>query len=242
MMRPNFIILQGQGINCENETLFAIEQAGGTGQTLHLQNLMDRPEILKNAQGLILPGGFSFGDDLGSGLILSESLKFFLKEQLQNLIESKKPILGICNGFQAMVKMNLFSESLKSSSLIANDTGHFQDRWVEMQVSTSTESPWWSHLRGQKISWPIRHGEGRWITEQSDFGDSGVCLKYTSDVNGSFLNAAGLQSTDGLIVGMMPHPEAALKKNQAPWEINKGNETYDSGYYFFKGIVDYYQS
>ena len=256
MSQPQFIILQGQGINCENETLFALEKAGGQGKKIPLLLLQKNPSLLKDAQGLILPGGFSFGDDLGSGLILAESIRHFLKEELQNFIEKKKPILGICNGFQAMMKMNLLPNpesilkdspeevKMRAGSLIANESGEFQNRWVSLQVSEKSTSPWWSHLRGQEIFWPIRHGEGRLVMKDLNFqeNDPQICLRYVKNENGSQYHVAGLQSADGLVVGMMPHPEAALKMNQDPRNVKKGDETFASGYYFFKGIVDYFNN
>lgn len=230
MKKPQVLILTGDGINCENETALAFSQAGGEPLITHINDLLKTPGLLGDSQILALPGGFSFGDDLGSGQILALKIKHGLNDQIRNFLDKKKPILGICNGFQALMKLGLLPlpEFEKQGALVENSQGHFLDKWVDCNISTNNNI-WLRDLSA--LSMPIRHGEGNLklsskTQEVLKNNPSLAPLRYRYDVNGSFEQIAGLSDPAGLIFGLMPHPEAALyelnkslTKKQRPFEI-----------------------
>src|SRR4051812_35674067 len=140
MKNPLFIIVAGDGINCERETARAVELAGGSAKIIHINDLLDAPEILKSADGLAIPGGFSFGDELGSGQIMALKIRHRLNEAFYGLVRQKKPVIGICNGFQVLVKLGLLPYPDAKERIIAlapNEQGQFINRWVEMDVKES---------------------------------------------------------------------------------------------------------
>jgi len=228
------LILTGDGINCETETALAFHELGAQTKIIHISDLIENIDELKKAHILALPGGFSFGDEIGSGQILALKLKYSLGNALKEFIDSKKLIIGICNGFQALVRLGFLSEEKKRSfTLTHNDQGHFINRWVDLDVGSSV-CVWTQGLQGERLNLPIRHGEGKIFiggekSEQyeiyNDLLKKGqVALKYRADVNGSFERIAGLCDESGLIFGLMPHPEAAISMWQYPSGSEKSNE------------------
>ena len=126
------LVLTGYGINCENESKYAIEKSGGVADIYHLNKVIENPKLMEDYNMLMVPGGFSFGDDLGSGKVFGNKMKFKLKDQLSDFVKEGKLVLGVCNGFQILVKMGLLPEPdfQQRVTLINNDSGHYEDRWV----------------------------------------------------------------------------------------------------------------
>jgi phosphoribosylformylglycinamidine synthase len=222
MKKPLFIVAAGDGINCERETARAFELAGGAARIMHINDLLAAPETLKTADGLAIPGGFSFGDELGSGQIMALKIRHRLGDAFFSMVRAKKPVIGICNGFQVLVKLGLlpYPEGERIVALAANEHGSFLDRWVETDVQ---ESPclWLQGLAGKKIRMPMRHGEGRIVfREEALYGkikqEKLIALTYTEDVNGSHGRIAGLTDPSGAVLGLMPHPEAFVYNATAP--------------------------
>ena len=213
--KPNILILSGDGINCERETAHAFLMAGGNPIIVHINDLLKNPKKLDFFQGLALPGGFSFGDDLGSGQILALKIKFGLGEVLDRFVEEKRPIIGICNGFQVLIKLGFFGNHI---SLVANKNRKFINRWVNLTFPKNESCVWTKGLTSFRL--PIRHGEGRFMVKTVEGGGQSfyqklkgrgqVAVQYAEDVNGSFYNIAGLCDPRGFILGLMPHPEAAI--------------------------------
>ena len=237
---PRALILTGDGINCERETALAFTQAGAYSSIVHINDLLARPALLGDFQILALPGGFSFGDELGSGQILALKLKHGLSEELQRFSEKQYPILGICNGLQALVKLGLLPRiPNKSFALAPNIQGHFQNRWVGLYPNRANPSPWLRNLPN-KMQMPIRHGEGRLVSDATERQLSPyIALTYAEDVNGSLFNVACLTNKMGNVLGLMPHPEANI------FNLSRGPGysglpfAYSDGYFLFKNIVDY---
>lgn len=214
------LILTGDGINCENETALAFSEHGCVTKVMHIQDLIDQPGLLNQYQILALPGGFSFGDEIGSGQILALKLKYSLGVVLTEFINQKKLIIGICNGFQVLVRLGLLPKPFteRQMTLSHNRQGHFINKWVNLTVPHS-KCIWTKSLQGKEIALPIRHGEGKitfagdQATQHNTFQalvtQGQIALSYTEDVNGSYQQIAGVTDPTGCILGLMPHPEAA---------------------------------
>ena len=238
--QARFLVLSGVGINCEKESAQALSSLGIDTKIVHLTALRKSPRILRSYQGLYLPGGFSFGDDLGSGKVLSLIIEQCLKDEFCTFVDARKPILGVCNGFQVLVQLGLLPKrGQQCVSLIPNKGGHFLNTWVNLEV-TKHQGPWFNQCPKEVITLPIRHGEGRMIFDKKFFGEKKeqhTALKYTHDINGSCENIAALTDETGLILGMMPHPEAAVDERTSPLGGHL-NPSCD-GKYIFKSIANY---
>lgn len=233
MTRPSAIVLFGDGINCDAETAWALEQAGFTAKRLHTSEFLEQPDRLFAAQLLALPGGFSFGDEIASGKILAVKLKQKLKDALYRYIESGRLVIGICNGFQVLTQLGLLPFSEPSAqrlvSLKHNSGGKFINRWVELEVSPHPKSPFFKSL--DRIQLPIRHGEGRLALGAELKGKmveavtTNAVLRYTEDINGSYDKIAALTNPQGNVLGLMPHPEAFVRWTQHPsWNTRAGQD------------------
>lgn len=232
MRAASFLVITGDGINCERETALAFEKAGARVRILHINQLLETPSELEHVQGLVFPGGFSFGDELGSGQILALKMRHRLADALTRFLEQPRAILGICNGFQVLVKLGVlpFKELKRGGVALArNDHGQFIDRWVELEVNHRSPCAWLSDLP-ERVAMPIRHGEGRIVLDPSKQTELARELeqkelwafRYTEDVNGSHQRIAGLTDESGWVLGLMPHPEAASFGPQAPFRVLQG--------------------
>ena len=231
-------VLFGFGINCDRETAAVFKMVGGSPERLHVNRLVHGERSLSEFDILAVPGGFSFGDHLGSGRLLGNRLRFALREQLQQFVTDGKPIIGICNGFQALVKTGLLPgpgdaslepDLVQRASLTLNNTGRYEDRWVTLEFDSESPCIWTKGI--QRIECPVRHGEGRFVmpTEQHldnlqsnhllavryvdpttpvGEGIQDELLSFPISPNGSMRNIAGICDSTGLVFGLMPHPEA----------------------------------
>lgn len=231
-------VLFGFGINCDRETAAVFDMVGGTSERLHVNHLVQGNRSLEEFDILAVPGGFSFGDHLGSGRLLGNRLRFALREQLQKFVSSGKPIIGICNGFQALVKTGLLPgpetaslepDLIQRASLTLNNTGRYEDRWVTLEFDSESPCIWTKGI--QRIECPVRHGEGRFVmpteteldrlsvnhqltvryvdpSTEPGSGLSDDLLAFPVSPNGSMRNIAGICDPTGLVFGLMPHPEA----------------------------------
>ncbi len=210
------LILAGDGINCENETAIAFLRADMPCDIIHINELCQRPKILLNYHTFALPGGFSYADDIHSGTVMALKLRSSLADDLQVFISKKRTIIGICNGFQVLMKLGLFTDSPNSIGLTKNKSRLFIDKWSTCHVQNNSNSIW---LRGiKKLEMPIRHGEGRIVFHTDQIKEiypqmiknGQIVLKYQNDENGSHERIAGISDKTGQILGLMPHPEAAI--------------------------------
>jgi len=233
-MEVKVLILTGDGVNCELETALAFSRLGASTDILHINELSSGEFILSQYHILALPGGFSFGDELGSGKVFSLKLKKYLSNQINDFIADGRPVIGICNGFQVLCKLGVFNSDKCMVGLAHNDHGRFIDRWVDISVKNN-ESLW---LKGiEKLKLPVRHGEGRFVFNSEDLSDSNAVpsLFYSEDINGSLQNIAGVCDKSGVVLGLMPHPEAAVDKDLYPGGVGLGI----LGDKIFKNSVDY---
>jgi len=249
-------VLYGYGINCENESRYAIEKSGGKADILHLNAVLDNPKVLENYNMLMVPGGFSFGDDLGSGKVFGNKMKFRLRDQLADFNRADKLILGICNGFQVLVKMGLLPEPdfRQRVSLTTNDSGHYEDRWVILKGNAASPCVFTKGI--DYILVPVRHGEGKFIPKDDAVmgelkqnnqivfqyvDENGQLAGFPYNPNGSVANVAGICDRSGRIFGMMPHPEAFNIVENCPYWV-KGTVKEPLGLKLFKNAAVYMEN
>ena len=215
--------MSGYRLNCEEETKFAFDWAGGSADIVHINDLIKKPKMLKEYQIMVFPGGFSYGDDTGSGKAYANKFKNHLSKELEEFLSHDTLLIGICNGFQIITNLGIVP-----GALTYNKNGKYIDRWVDLKPVG--KSPW---LKGIKnISLPIAHGEGRYIKEKK-VKNLAVAFKYTkgeiydfqnleSNPNGSESDIAGVLAYNGRVLGLMPHPERAMFFHQSPlWQTKK---------------------
>jgi len=236
-MKPRALVLRAAGSNCDLETQHALEFAGAQAERVHVNRLLERPAQLGEVDLLAIPGGFTYGDDLGAGRILGLKLEQQLADAVRALVERGGLVIGICNGFQVLVKAGLLPGSEGVQACLApNASGKFEARWTRLQVGTS-RSPWLEP--GDVLDLPVAHAEGRLVLgdssqlaklQQADQvamryvspsdGAAGVAgtlgtspAGYPASPAGSTDDVAGLIDATGRILGLMPHPE----RNVEPW-------------------------
>ncbi|MDZ7586349.1 MAG: phosphoribosylformylglycinamidine synthase subunit PurQ [Patescibacteria group bacterium] len=241
LTKVKILVLSGYGLNCEEETALGFNLAGGQAEIGHINDLISQDKKLADYQILVFPGGFSYGDDLGSGYAFANRVKNNLWSELTEFINKDKLVLGICNGFQILVKLGLMGEV----ALRWNDNPKYIDTWVKLKVMGKT--PW---LKGIKeLSLPVAHGEGKFFGQ----GEIKPVLKYINHTNpnGSREDIAGITDQTGRILGMMPHPERALFLTQLPdWPLLKEKllragkplPKFGPGLQIFKNGINYFQN
>ena len=240
MMQPPVLILHAPGTNRDTEAALAVQAAGGDPRIVAVDQLIARPGALSEYGAVLLPGGFSYGDSLGAGGRLALELRAWLGDELAGAARSGRPILGICNGFQALVKSGLLNPGEpRRFTLAANASGRFECRWVTLRVEPACRSSWLEPLRGSVIRCPVAHGEGRFAATDpgvvAGLEKSGrVAFRYLASAsaggastepaagvypanpNGSDHDIAGLCDATGTVVGLMPHPEDHIVDWQRP--------------------------
>jgi len=237
-MKPTTLILRTAGTNCDRETAHAFELAGARAEFLHINRLLENAGALQKYQLLALPGGFSYGDDIAAGRILANQIAHHLRDAFCQFVEAGKPIIGICNGFQVLVKTDLLPGSLAGRSgqnctLAHNDCGRFIDRWVKLSPR-SKKCVWTAGLDETAVlELPIAHGEGKFVpatdaVRKALWNDDQVALVYVKqdgsaadgqapdNPNGSTDDIAGVCDATGLVFGLMPHPERHVSPMQHP--------------------------
>ena len=220
-------VITGYGINADFELAEAFRRVGSDPERIHISRLFEEPERLDSFRILAFPGGFSFGDHLGSGLVFANLFKKHMEDPVRRFIDRGNLIIGICNGFQVLVKMgvlpNLSGDWSQEVTLVHNDSGSFVDSWVTVRADPECRCVW---TRGiDRIDLPIRHGEGRFMVSDEAVRASLkrerlIAVKYDSlNPNGSEDGAAGITDPTGRIFGLMPHPEAFLEPyNHPAWK------------------------
>ena len=229
-MRPRTLILRSAGTNCDGETSYAFEKAGAAVESIHVNRLLENPALLSGFQILAFAGGFSYGDDIAAGKILANQIAHHLHDALHAFVAAGKPVIGICNGFQVLVKTDLLPGPLagktgQTATLTNNDSGRFIDKWIKLSPRPS-KCIWTAGLCD--IELPIAHGEGKFVpvdeTARKDLWDHGqVALVYNGEnPNGSIDDIAGVCDRTGLVFGLMPHPERHIDPIQHPaWTSNQ---------------------
>ena len=247
MNKAKVIVLRTAGTNCDNETAFAFEAVGAAAELVHVNELTRKEKDLNDYHILAIPGGFTYGDDIASGKILANELKFKLEEGLRRFINDGKVIIGICNGFQTLVKAGLLPNlsgdfNVIEATLTLNDSGRFEDRWVYLKKVKTQKSKLktkciWTEDITDTIYLPVAHGEGKFIPKNNKIlkqlkdenlivfeyvDEEGKSKGYPYNPNGSVANIAGICDKTGRIFGLMPHPERHVSGYQHPRWTRKG--------------------
>lgn len=213
------LIINGDGINAEVELANAFKIAGAESTIIHINQILNKPEMIHQFDIIGFPGGFSFGDEIRSGKVFSIKFKNTVKQELSKFIDDKKLIIGICNGFQILLQMGLFDfQNNRKITLAENYHGEFRNFWTKINV-VKNQSPWLKGIE-QEFFLPVRHKEGRLFGE---FVQEKPVLKYETDINGSLDQTAGITDSSGLVFGLMPHPEAAIYNEITPDNIPEDN-------------------
>ena len=252
-MKPRALVVTGAGINCQRETAAAFAHAGADARIENVAELCAAPERLRDVEVLALPGGFSYGDDTGAGNALAHRLDHALGDALHAFVARGGFVLGVCNGFQVLVRLGLL-EAVRARdtglALLHNAPLGFQCRWVDLDVGHGA-SAWLQDLRGAHIRLPIAHGEGRLVATTAALSRlharAQIALRYAGDnPNGATDAIAGLVDPTGRVFGLMPHPERALLFHQREdWprvaallaRAGRAMPTYAAGASFFFSAV-----
>lgn len=223
------VVLRTAGTNCDGEAMHALRKAGATADLVHLRDVVERPERLREFSIVVFPGGFTYGDDIASGVVFAVEMRRGVLPELRRRVADGALVLGICNGFQILARAGLLpdtrGEGAPEASLLHNASGRFECRWIRLEATTD-RCAWLT--KGQTIDCPVAHGEGRFVV-----GDEGVrermraagqfALRYVNprggaatypwNPNGSPDDVAGVSDPTGRVLGLMPHPE----RNVEPW-------------------------
>jgi phosphoribosylformylglycinamidine synthase len=238
MPSPNVLILRAPGTNCDQETAFAFQQAGAKTEILHVNRLLENPGLFGRFQILCIPGGFSYGDDLAAGRILGAQIQHHLADALGQFKADGKLILGICNGFQVLMKSSVLlapdAAGRPLATLTNNDSGRFEDRWVRLGVQGGK----CVFLAGIDAMYlPVAHAEGkfvardasvldqlaaegrlvlRYLPQEGSVGSAHRNAAYPDNPNGSMADVAGMCDATGRVLGLMPHPERHIDPTHHP--------------------------
>ena len=261
-MKPRALILRTAGTNCDRELAHAFALAGAEPVTVHLSRLIDEPTQLAEYQLIGFPGGFSYGDDIAAGRILANRLRHRLLEPLLDAVDRGVPMIGVCNGFQVLVKLGLLplmeagADGLTSAAAVTsagraaqvvtladNTSGRFLDRWVPLRAEAESVCLW---TRGiDEVELPIAHGEGRFKTDgatlQALEHRGQIALRYAENPNGSQGDVAGICDPSGCVFGLMPHPERFTDPTNHPQWTRRGPKFLHAeaaGLRFFRNAVE----
>ena len=251
------LVLVAPGTNMDREMVTAFEMAGAVTTAVHINDLITRKMSLAAYNILVIPGGFSFGDDIASGRVLVNKIKSHLLKEFLQFVADGNLVLGVCNGFQVLVKMgllpNLRASLQQETTLTVNDTARYEDRWVHLLPNPATPCIFTRGLR-QPVYLPIAHGEGRFVTKDVrvlqqlrdrnqvvfQYSDAtGKFLNNAQNPNGSVANIAGICDATGRIFGMMPHPERYVHRLQHPRWTRDSLPDVGEGMVIFQNAVEY---
>jgi len=229
------IVLRAPGTNCDAETVFAFEQAGSAVDLVHVNQVIRHERQLADYQILVIPGGFTYGDDIAAGKVLANEMKLKLGEDIRRFFEVGGLVLGICNGFQVLVKAGFLPDEC---------------RWVRLAVNKKSSCVFTKDMDGMYV--PVAHGEGKFVAEPDILPHINVVVRYADEQddaragypynpNGSVDNIAGICDSSGRIFALMPHPERHIRGTQHPQWTRFGAKKYGDGFPIFLNAVRWVQ-
>ncbi len=255
MARVKTLILRAPGTNCDEETAFAFEQAGSQVELAHIKELLGHQKLLSSYQIMAIPGGFTYGDDISAGKVLANEIRLKLREDIQGFIDSGGLVLGICNGFQVLVKAGILPRPADGSpqqlTLAGNDSGVFECRWVYLRVNQKSPCIFTKGMTSMYL--PVAHGEGKVVAEPGILEELNVVLYYADETgnvqagypynpNGSVDNIAGICDASGRIFALMPHPERFTRWTQHPRWTREPPQKYGDGFHIFRNAVEWVEN
>lgn len=252
------VVLRAAGTNCDYETCYAFYRAGAVVELVHINQLVRGEKKLSPYQILAIPGGFTYGDDIEAGKILANELKYKLKDQIEDFIQQGKLVIGICNGFQVLVKAGLLPATsgpaaLQEATLSGNDSGKFEDRWVYLKPFNADKCVFTRGIK-ETLYLPVAHAEGKFIprdpavlqklreNRQVIFryvGPDGNPGGYPWNPNGSVDDIAAICDPTGRVLGLMPHPERHIDPVQHPRWTREGLNNRGDGMLLFDNAIKY---
>jgi phosphoribosylformylglycinamidine synthase len=254
MNKVSTLILRSPGTNCDEETAYAFQLAGSRTALVHIKALTLNQRSLSEHQILAIPGGFSYGDDLGAGKVVANEISIKLCGEIEAFVARGGLVIGICNGFQVLVKAGLLPGPMsagQSVTLTNNDSGRFECRWVHLKATPAGSCVF---TRGiERLYLPVAHGEGKLVADETTLNRLNAALLYcdengneTSDYpanpNGSMRNIAGMADDTGRIFALMPHPERHIRGSQHPRWPGEGAKTEGDGLRIFTNAVEWARS
>ncbi len=255
MAKVKVIVLRAAGTNCDVETAYAFEKAGAEAHRVHVNRIAEGSTRLSDFQILAIPGGFTYGDDIAAGRVLANEMRYRIGDEMRHFVDGDRLVIGICNGFQVLVKMGLLpghDDAPEGATLTFNDSNRFEDRWVYLKIESS-RTPF---LDGEGIIYlPVAHAEGKFVVNAPDLLrrlelSGQIIVKYcdekgNEDVgypynpNGSAGGVAGICNDSGRVFGLMPHPERNVEFYHHPrW--TRTRQTEGDGMRVFTNAVDYF--
>jgi len=246
-MKPLAMILHASGTNRDQDAAQALELAGANAEIVHLNALRRGERQMEEAQMLVLPGGFTYGDALGAGRLLALDLQTYFADAMKEFIASGRPVIGICNGFQALVKADVlpgWDDAPHAASLVSNVSGQFECRWVKLAPQPGSVCAWTRNLP-EPIECPVAHGEGRFVLRDPAYLErlrvcGQIALTYVegTNPNGSAADIAGICNAAGNVLGLMPHAENHVYTWQHPAHTRTNTPT-GSGLTLFQMAITY---
>ena len=231
--KPTVLVCSGYGLNCEEETKYAFDKAGGHADIVHINDIVARKSMLRSYNILAFPGGFSYGDDTGSGNAFAQKVRHAIWDEMKRFVEGDHLVIGICNGCQILVNLGLVPAmhnqyGNRDVALLANDSARYTVRWTD--VAVCNDSPWFFGM--SHLSLPIAHGEGKFYMNEAvlqyiqehhmvalRYEKGAICRQFDLPANptGTIDNIAAITDQSKRVVGMMPHPERAISLFQLPY-------------------------
>jgi phosphoribosylformylglycinamidine synthase subunit PurQ / glutaminase len=267
MVAPRVLVLRAPGTNCDLETAYAFERAGGVAERVHVNRLIENPTLASRYQIFCIPGGFSYGDDIAAGRILASRIESHLADAIAPFTTSDRLLLGICNGMQVLMRLGILTTALNTerpaATLTWNNHGRFEDRWVHLRVDGGR----CVFLRNiDRMYLPMAHAEGKFVTSSATIeatmqSQGQLALRYCgapgsgmtqgaldqpipfpANPNGSQANVAGICDPTGRLFGLMPHPERHIDPTHHPaWTRRKTQPEHGDGLPVFQNAVDYFR-
>jgi phosphoribosylformylglycinamidine synthase subunit PurQ / glutaminase len=255
MAKISVMVLRAPGTNCDGETVYAFQQAGAATSLVHINQLIRHERRVSDYQILVIPGGFTYGDDIAAGRVLANELKVKMGEDILQFVIRGGLVLGICNGFQVMVKAGILPDIRNPKAvpvtLTHNDSGKFECRWIHLSVEKNSHCVFTQGIDSMYL--PVAHGEGKLVTDLRGLRELNPTLYYTDpsggrqagyphNPNGSMNDIAGVCDPTGRIFALMPHPERHIRFTQHPqWTRRKPRE-FGDGFAIFQNAVKFAKS
>jgi phosphoribosylformylglycinamidine synthase len=260
-MQPRVLILRAPGSNCDREAAFAFEAAGARADIQHLNRFLESPALAAEYQILCLPGGCSYGDDISAGRIFGNEMRHHLRDVLEQFKAAGKLVLGICNGFQILIKSGVLLPDRADepiATLTLNDSGKFEDRWVNLRVA-GDKCVFFAGI--EQLYLPVAHAEGKFVPrdeatlarleaagqlalrycEADSSNQAGAKpVAYPANPNGAIADVAGVCDDTGRVLGLMPHPERNIDPTHHPRWTREMPER-GAGLAIFENAVNYFR-